>query len=83
MWLGREIRKEFWDRLPYYWSDFKDGRSRKVYAAIPYMFFASLAPALTFAAWLEEETENHYGVTEVLLSTTLCGLFFALFGGQV
>mmetsp|Transcript_18471 Transcript_18471/g.31047 ORF Transcript_18471/g.31047 Transcript_18471/m.31047 type:complete len:581 (-) Transcript_18471:659-2401(-) len=82
MWLGREIRKEFWDRLPYYWSDFKDGRSRKVYAAIPYMFFASLAPALTFAAWLEEETENHYGVTEVLLSTTLCGSFFALFGGQ-
>eukprot|EP00959_Pyramimonas_sp_CCMP1952_P039829 832758-Pyramimonas_sp.AAC.1 len=74
---------EFKARLPYYASDFKDGRSRKVYAAIPYMFFASVAPALTFAAWLEKETDKQFGVVEVLMSSVICGSLFALLGGQV
>uniref|UniRef100_A0A7S0MVQ0 Bicarbonate transporter-like transmembrane domain-containing protein n=2 Tax=Pyramimonas obovata TaxID=1411642 RepID=A0A7S0MVQ0_9CHLO len=81
-WFCREMIKEVKGRLPYYFSDFADGRSRKVYASIPYMFFASVAPALTFAAWLEKNTDKQFGVVEVLMSSVLCGTFFALFGGQ-
>eukprot|EP00976_Prorocentrum_cordatum_P117593 1196331-Prorocentrum_minimum.AAC.3 len=81
-WFCREMISEFKARLPYYASDFKDGRSRKVYAAIPYMFFASVAPALTFAAWLEKETDKQFGVVEVLMSSVICGSLFALLGGQ-
>ena len=46
------------------------------------MFFASIAPALSFGAFLYDKTEGHLGVTEVLFATAICGIFYAIISGQ-
>uniref|UniRef100_A0A7S2UTK4 Bicarbonate transporter-like transmembrane domain-containing protein n=1 Tax=Fibrocapsa japonica TaxID=94617 RepID=A0A7S2UTK4_9STRA len=70
----------------YFFSDWTDGCHSKVLAAIFFMFFTSIAPAITFAVLLEEETKidgvSQLGAVEVILSTCLTGGLFALFAGQ-
>jgi hypothetical protein len=69
-------------RLPWYWSDIRDGIHPKIFAATIFMFFASIAPALSFGEYLNERTEHQIGVIEVLLSTSFCGMLYAIFSGQ-
>lgn len=69
-------------RLPQYFSDLKDGIHSKILSAALLMYFASILPALTFGEYLVTNTERNYGVTEVLVSTALCGGIFSIFGGQ-
>lgn len=78
----RGIRADFERRRPwYFWSDFTEGWNAKTTAAIFYMFFTSIAPAITFAELLEDETDS-IGVVEVCLSSALSGMIFSLFAGQ-
>jgi hypothetical protein len=45
------------------------------------MFFACIAPAVTFGGLMGSETEGQIGAGEMLLSTAVCGVLYALFAG--
>mmetsp|Transcript_22431 Transcript_22431/g.54788 ORF Transcript_22431/g.54788 Transcript_22431/m.54788 type:complete len:656 (-) Transcript_22431:132-2099(-) len=84
--IGSGMFKDIKRRAPHYFSDWTDFFYLKVLAAIFFMFFTSLAPAITFSVLLEEETqddgESQIGTVEVLLSTTIAGGIFSILGGQ-
>jgi hypothetical protein len=76
------IKSEFKGRLPFYWNDWYDGFHSKVVSAIVFVYFINIIPAITFGAYLQRTTENNYGVIEVLLSTSVCGMIYSVFAGQ-
>ena len=87
MQLFASIRRELSGRRGVYRDDwivsFRSAHAlNKTLAASLYVFFTSVMPAITFAAYLLEFTDGNYGVTEVLFSTGICGVIFSLFGGQ-
>ncbi|KAM0333460.1 hypothetical protein ACHAQA_002122 [Verticillium albo-atrum] len=53
-----------------------------VLASTVYVFFTNLLPGITFAGDLYVLTGESWGTIEVVLSTGLCGIIFALFSGQ-
>lgn len=69
-------------RRPHYIDDFKCGLRGKSIASIVFMFFACLAPAVTFGGLMGLETDGQIGAPEMLMSTAFCGLAYALFAGQ-
>ncbi len=76
--LINDIRR----RLPHYLSDFKDGLHSKSLASIMFLFFACLAPAITFGGLMGLQTGGNIGAFEMILATAICGTIFALFSGQ-
>ncbi len=79
------VRSDLSRRLPFYmddWHCINWTGVRKVSASSVYMFFTSLAPAITFAMLLTNKTNRLIGVLEVLLSTAIGGCTFSLFAGQ-
>nr|XP_045015744.1 band 3 anion transport protein [Jaculus jaculus] len=76
--LVRDIRR----RYPYYLSDITDALSPQVLAAVIFIYFAALSPAITFGGLLGEKTRNLMGVSELLISTAVQGILFALLGAQ-
>ncbi len=69
-------------RMPHYIDDIKDGLRAKSLASIVFMFFACLAPAVTFGGFMGLETGGAIGAPEMLISTAVCGLVYALLAGQ-
>jgi mannitol/fructose-specific phosphotransferase system IIA component (Ntr-type) len=69
-------------KLPFYVSDFTDGFRGKCLASIVFMFFACLAPAVTFGGFMGLETGGAIGAPEMLIATAVCGLIYALLAGQ-
>ena len=65
-----------------YASDFSDGVHPKVLASVLFLFFACLAPAVTFGGVLAELTDNQIGVVEMLVATAIGGVLYALTAGQ-
>ena len=49
-----------------------------VFASAVYVFFTNLLPGITFASDLYVLTGQQWGTIEVVLSTGLCGIIFAL-----
>ncbi|XP_054988342.1 band 3 anion transport protein [Sorex araneus] len=76
--LVRDIRR----RYPHYLSDITDALSPQVLAAVIFIYFAALSPAITFGGLLGEKTQNQMGVSELLISTAVQGILFALLGAQ-
>ncbi len=76
--LVRDVKR----RYPYWLSDVRDGVSRKALSAILFLFFACLAPSVTFGGVMADQTGGAIGVSEMLLATAICGCIFALFSGQ-
>lgn len=73
-------------RAPYYWKDWTDAflpenRSR-VLSSTFFLFFACLAPAITFGTLFSEFTEDQLGPLETILSTAISGIIYAIFSGQ-
>jgi len=73
-------------RAPYYIKDWTDAflpenRSRVV-SSIFFLFFACLAPAITFGTLFSEFTEDHLGPIETILATAISGVVYAIFSGQ-
>lgn len=68
-------------RLKCYKADFLDGFRAKSIASIVFMYFACVAPAVTFGGLMGSETEGQIGAGEMLLSTAVCGVLYALFAG--
>ncbi|GMM35990.1 Bor1 protein [Saccharomycopsis crataegensis] len=69
-------------RLPYYWSDFQDAWNYRVIPSVVYIFFTNILPAIAFAQDMFDNTNNSYGVNEVLFSSALAGVVFGLLSGQ-
>ncbi|XP_041374597.1 anion exchange protein 2-like isoform X2 [Gigantopelta aegis] len=76
--LCNDVRR----RYPLYLSDFKDALNGQSMAALVFIFFACLSPCIAFGGLLSEKTKGYMGVTETMLSTSLCGIIFGLFSGQ-
>jgi mannitol/fructose-specific phosphotransferase system IIA component (Ntr-type) len=69
-------------RLPHYLRDFSDGLHIKSASSITLLFFACLAPAVTFGGVMAVETGNQIGAVEMILASAFCGVVYALFSGQ-
>mmetsp|Transcript_33680 Transcript_33680/g.57074 ORF Transcript_33680/g.57074 Transcript_33680/m.57074 type:complete len:246 (+) Transcript_33680:152-889(+) len=85
--FGTGMWNDLLRRAPHYYDDWTDIFHAKVTASIFYMFFTSLAPAITFSVLLEAGTEDDdgtplIGTVEVILSTAIAGGIFSIFGGQ-
>ncbi|KAL8383103.1 hypothetical protein RB595_006726 [Gaeumannomyces hyphopodioides] len=69
-------------RLPYYASDWTDAWDYRVVPATIYMYFANILPALAFSLDMFTKTDMQFGVNEVLLSSVLGAVAFALLSCQ-
>lgn len=76
------IRADIARRLPHYWSDFKDGLHSKCAGSTLFLFFACLAPAVTFGGVMSVATDGQIGVVEMITATAFCGIVYALIAGQ-
>lgn len=54
----------------------------QVLAASFFLYFACIAPAVTFGAIYGKATNNYIGAVEMILATAWCGIVYALIGGQ-
>ncbi|XP_056218311.1 band 3 anion transport protein isoform X3 [Falco biarmicus] len=69
-------------RYPKYLSDIKDAFSPQCLAAIIFIYFAALSPAITFGGLLSEKTKGMMGVSELLISTCVQCVLFSFFSAQ-
>nr|XP_045244034.1 anion exchange protein 2 isoform X4 [Macaca fascicularis] len=76
--LIRDVRR----RYPHYLSDFRDALDPQCLAAVIFIYFAALSPAITFGGLLGEKTQDLIGVSELIMSTALQGVVFCLLGAQ-
>jgi mannitol/fructose-specific phosphotransferase system IIA component (Ntr-type) len=76
--LKDDIRR----RWTHYASDFRDGLSAKSLGSTLFLFFACLAPAVTFGGIMGAATDGNIGVVEMLVASAACGVIYALFSGQ-
>uniref|UniRef100_A0A8C8LLE1 Anion exchange protein n=1 Tax=Oncorhynchus tshawytscha TaxID=74940 RepID=A0A8C8LLE1_ONCTS len=76
--LIRDVKR----RYPKYASDFKDALNAQCAAAVIFIYFAALSPAITFGGLLGEKTEGLIGVSELIVATALQGILFCLLGAQ-
>ncbi|XP_028659700.2 anion exchange protein 2a isoform X2 [Erpetoichthys calabaricus] len=76
--LIRDARR----RYPKYLSDFKDAFNAQCMAAVIFIYFAALSPAITFGGLLGEKTNGLIGVSELIISTAIHGIVFCLLGAQ-
>ncbi|XP_060637109.2 band 3 anion transport protein isoform X1 [Anolis sagrei] len=76
--LVRDIKR----RYPKYLSDIKDALNAQCLAAVIFIYFAALSPAITFGGLLDEKTNSMMGVSELLLSTSVQSVMFCLLGAQ-
>uniref|UniRef100_A0A0N5AKE2 Anion exchange protein n=1 Tax=Syphacia muris TaxID=451379 RepID=A0A0N5AKE2_9BILA len=70
-------RKRRW-----YWSDFTDSLNLQCIATFCFMYFALLAPIVTFGGLLEEATHQRMAAMENLFGGAICGILYHLFSGQ-
>ncbi|XP_042535284.1 anion exchange protein 3 isoform X2 [Dipodomys spectabilis] len=76
--LIRDVKR----RYPHYPSDLRDALHSQCVAAVLFIYFAALSPAITFGGLLGEKTEGLMGVSELIVSTAVLGVLFSLLGAQ-
>lgn len=84
-WSGRfagGVINDLKRRLPHYMADMKDGFHPKTIASVMFLFFACLAPAVTFGGVMSIQTGGEIGAVEMILVSAVCGLVYALVAGQ-
>lgn len=69
-------------RIPYYASELRDGLHAKCLGATLFLFFACLAPAVTFGGMMAIGTGGQIGAVEMIAASALCGVAYALLSGQ-
>ncbi|KAL6578534.1 Boron transporter 4 [Orobanche minor] len=73
-------------RLKCYKKDWLDtcgsGARIVILAPTAYIFFASTLPVIAFGEQLSRETDGRLSPAETLVSTAICGVIHAIFGGQ-
>jgi len=80
--LFKGIRRDYKMRLPLYGSDVTDGLNTQCLAATCFLFFACLAPAIGFGSLFGLATNGAIGTMEMVSSTAMCGLIYALTSAQ-
>ncbi|KAJ1183381.1 hypothetical protein NDU88_000203 [Pleurodeles waltl] len=76
--LVKDIKR----RYPKYLSDITDALNSQCLAAVCFIYFAALSPAITFGGLLGEKTEGLMGVSELIISTSVLGIIFSLLAAQ-
>uniref|UniRef100_A0A8C2ZUJ0 Anion exchange protein n=1 Tax=Cyclopterus lumpus TaxID=8103 RepID=A0A8C2ZUJ0_CYCLU len=74
--------KDVTRRYPQYLSDIRDALNPQCMAAIVFIYFAALSPAITFGGLLGEKTEGLIGVSELIVATAMHGIVFSVLGAQ-
>lgn len=69
-------------RLPHFADDFRSGLQGKCIASIVFLFFACVAPAITFGGIMGLQTDGQIGAVEMLVASSICGIIYAIFAGQ-
>lgn len=69
-------------RLPHYKDDIIEGLSSKSVASVFFLFFACLAPAVTFGGVMASLTGGAIGAVEMIVATAFCGIVYAICSGQ-
>ncbi|XP_037610022.1 solute carrier family 4 member 1b (Diego blood group) [Sebastes umbrosus] len=69
-------------RYQYYKSDITDALNAQVLAAVIFIYFAALSPAVTFGGLLADKVEDMMGVSELLISTSIQGIIFCFIAAQ-
>ena len=80
--FGVGVGRDFYRRWPHLKSDITDGFNAQSLATTLFLFFACLAPAIGFGSILGAATNGAMGAVEMVLSTSLCGVLYALFAPQ-
>jgi hypothetical protein len=80
--FGKGILRDYKMRLPFYKSDIKDGLNVQCLAATMSLFFACLAPAIGFGSLFGVATGNAIGSVEMITSTAVCGIIYAMTSAQ-
>ncbi|KAM9321778.1 anion exchange protein 2a [Pholidichthys leucotaenia] len=76
--LIKDVRR----RYPQYVSDLKDALNPQCMAAVIFIYFAALSPAITFGGLLGEKTDGLIGVSELIVATAMQGIIFSILGAQ-
>ena len=76
--LWRDLKR----RVPHYLDDWQQGLHIKCLGSTIFLFFACLAPAITFGGIMAVITGGQIGVVEMLFSTAVCGMIYAVLAGQ-
>ncbi|XP_042361408.1 solute carrier family 4 member 1a (Diego blood group) [Plectropomus leopardus] len=74
--------KDLKRRYRHYLSDYTDALNPQVLAAVIFIYFAALSPAITFGGLLADKTEKMMGVSELMISTAIQGVIFCLIAAQ-
>ncbi|CAJ1076295.1 solute carrier family 4 member 1a (Diego blood group) [Xyrichtys novacula] len=74
--------KDIKRRYRHYISDYTDALNPQVLAAVIFIYFAALSPAITFGGLLADKTEKMMGVSELMISTSIQGVIFCLIAAQ-
>jgi len=80
--FGVGVKRDISRRFPLYGSDIKDGLNSQCLAAIMFLFFACLTPAIGFGGLFGTATNGAIGTMEMVSSTALCGFIYALTSAQ-
>ncbi|KAL7492705.1 hypothetical protein ACHAWT_001775 [Skeletonema menzelii] len=65
-----------------HWKAEMTNLNGKVIATSFFLYFACIAPAVTFGAIYGKATNNYIGTVEMILATAWCGIVYSLIGGQ-
>uniref|UniRef100_A0A671YNS6 Anion exchange protein n=1 Tax=Sparus aurata TaxID=8175 RepID=A0A671YNS6_SPAAU len=76
--MVRDLKRRF----RHYISDYTDALNPQVLAAVIFIYFAALSPAITFGGLLADKTEKMMGVSELMVSTCIQGVIFCLISAQ-
>ncbi|MEM9368358.1 MAG: PTS sugar transporter subunit IIA [Planctomycetota bacterium] len=76
--LWKDIRRHY----PHFFRDLAAGFQPKCLASILFLFFACLAPAITFGGIMGDATGGQIGVEKMLVASAACGVLYALTAGQ-
>jgi len=69
-------------RIPLYVSDITAGLHPKTVASSMFLFFACLAPTVTFGGVIGVSTEGQIGAVETIIATAIGGVLYAVLAGQ-
>jgi len=83
----RGIRDDLARRLPYYWSDYKDGvvgpkSLQKTISTTFFLYFSIILPAIAFGNLQDDNTGGDINVEKILVGQVCGGLVFSIFAGQ-
>jgi len=80
----RGLLKDIRGRIPCYKQDWVHGINAgiRILAPTTYIFFASALPVIAFGEQLDRATDGTLTAIQTLVSTAICGILHAIFGGQ-